>query len=116
MALIVSGIFLLTGVAASGTADDAKVTNFDYIDGKGALSVGEITLKGNKKAIIDSTSLVQFKTNGLTSVPHGYYKLHNPRVIHDDVDIECDIELGSITGVAANTYYFLGLHGTVTIP
>jgi hypothetical protein len=116
MALIVSGIFLLTGTAASAASDDVKSMNFDFIDGKNALSIGEITLKGNKKSIIDSTSLVHFKTNGLTSVPHGYYKLHNPRVIQDDVDIECDIELGSITGVANFTYYFLGLHGTVTIP
>lgn len=116
MALLVSGIILLQGVAATAGVDDIKSANYAELDDKGALATGEITLKQNKKSIIADTSLAVFRTANFTMVPRGYYKLHNPRLIQDDVEIECDIELGSTTGIAANTYFFLGLHGTVTIP
>lgn len=116
MALLVSGIILLQGVAATAGTDDIKSANYTEIDDKGALATGEITLKQNKKSIIADTSLAVFRTTDFTVVPRGYYKLHNPRLIQDDVEIECDIELGTTTGIAANTYLFLGLHGTVTIP
>ncbi len=46
----------------------------------------------------------------------GYYKLANPRLIEDDLLIEMTIELGSMEGIAANTYLFTGLHGTITTP
>jgi hypothetical protein len=32
-------------------------------------------------------------------VPKSFYKLANPRLIHDDVDIEFEIELGTIKGL-----------------
>jgi hypothetical protein len=46
----------------------------------------------------------------------GYYKLANPRLIHDDILIEMTIELGSMDGIPANTYIYVGLHGTITTP
>jgi hypothetical protein len=116
MALLVSGVILLQGVAASAATDDVKSANYTEIDDKGALATGEITLKHNKKSIIAQSSVALFRTTGYSMVPRGYYKLDNPRVIQDDVEIECEIELGSTTGIAANTYFYLGLHGTVTIP
>jgi hypothetical protein len=115
-ALLVSGIILLQGVAASLSVDDQKSTVFDTIDTVGALSTGEFTLKANKKNIVDSTSNYVFKTKDFTSVTRGYYKLANPRLIHDDVDIEWEVELGTVTGIPANTILFGGLHGTITIP
>ena len=116
-ALLVSGIYLLQGVAASITSkDDIKSTIFSGIDSVGALSTGEFTLKANKKSIADSTSNEVFKTTGFNAVPVGFYKLSNPRLIHDDVDIEMEIELGTLTGVPANTVLYVGLYGTVTIP
>jgi hypothetical protein len=118
MAMLVSGIILQQGVAATGalTADEQKTTGFDFIDTVPALCSGEFTLKANKKQIVDSTSNFVFKTKEFTQVTKGYYKLANPRLIHDDVEIEWDIELGSVTGLDAKTVLFGALHGTVTIP
>lgn len=115
-ALLVSGIVLLQGTATSLSADDQKATAFDLIDGVGPLSTGEFTLKANKKQIIDSTSNYVFRTKDFHSVTKGYYKLANPRLIHDDVDVEWELELGTVTGLPANTVLFGGLHGTITIP
>jgi len=115
-ALLVSGIILLHGVGASLSLDDQKSTVFDTIDSVGALSTGEFTLKANKKQILDSTSNYVFKTSDFHQVTKGYYKLANPRLIQDDVDIEWDIELGTVTGINANSVLFAGLHGTITIP
>lgn len=116
MAMIVSGIFMLQGIAATTGTDDVKSTVFDIIDSKAAIATGEFTLKANKKQLISETSNMVFKTGSFDLVPKGYYKLHNPRLIHDDVDIDFDIELGSITGLDAKAYILVGLHGTVTIP
>ncbi len=116
-ALLVSGIYILQGVAATITSkDDIKSTVLTGIDLVGALSTGEFTLKANKKSIVDSTSNQVFKTTGFNAVPVGFYKLANPRLIHDDVDIEMEIELGTLTGIPANTVLYVGLYGTVTIP
>lgn len=115
-ALVVSGIILLQGVAASLSADDQKSTVFDYIDSVGALSTGEFTLKANKKQIVDSTSNYVFKTKEFHAVTKGYYKLANPRLIHDDVDIEWELELGTVAGIDPKAVLFGGLHGTITIP
>jgi|SRR6185437_2637376 len=115
-ALLVSGIVLLQGVSKSQNVDDVMSTSWDVIDGVGALSTGEFTLKANKKQILDSTSNYVFRTTGFNQVTKGYYKLANPRLIQDDVDIEWEIDLGSITGLDPNAFLFGGLHGTATIP
>lgn len=115
-ALLVSGIYLLQGVAAGLTNDAIKAATFTGIDTVGAISSGEFTIKANKKQIVDGTSNVVFKTTGLNTVPVGYYKLANPRLIHDDVEIEFEIELGSVTGIPADTVLYVGMHGTITIP
>lgn len=114
--MLVSGIFLLQGTPALAVADDIKSAVYDTIDAEGALSTGEFTFKANKKQLLSDTSLRIFNTVNYSLVPKGYYKLHNPRPILDDVDIEFDIELGSVTGLAATAHLFLGLHGTITIP
>jgi len=115
-ALLVSGIILLQGVATSLSTDDQKATVFDIIDNIGPLATGEFTIKANKKQIVDSTSNYVFKTKDFQSVTKGYYKLANPRLIVDDVDIEWEIELGTTTGLDPKTILFGGLHGTATIP
>ncbi|HVD99534.1 MAG TPA: hypothetical protein VNB90_15100 [Cytophagaceae bacterium] len=116
-ALLVSGIFLLQGVAATITSkDDIKSTIFSGIDTVGAFATGEFTLKANKKSIVDSTSNNVFKTSGFNAVPVGFYKLSNPRLIQDDVDIEMEIDLGTLSGINANAVLYVGLYGTVTIP
>jgi len=65
---------------------------------------------------VPETSNNVFKTANLHTVPIGYYKLANPRLIHDDILMELTIELGTMDGIAANTYIFAGLHGTITTP
>ena len=114
--MLVSGIILLAGVSADGTKDKIIATNYDKIESVPALANGEFSLKSNKKQIVPDTSNNVFKTNNLHLVPMGYYKLANPRLVHDDVLLEMTIELGTMDGIAANTYLFAALHGTITTP
>jgi hypothetical protein len=116
MALLVSGIYLLHGVATSLDVDDVKTTKFDSIENIGALANGEFKLKANKKQLVSDTSNRKFVTTQFDMVPKSFYKLANPRLIHDDVDIEFEIELGTIKGLDANSVIYVGLEGTATIP
>lgn len=116
MALLVSGIYLLHGVADSMDIDDIKTTKFDTIENVGALANGEFKLKANKKQLVSDTSNRKFVTTQFDMVPKSFYKLANPRLIHDDVDIEFEIELGTIKGLDANSVLYVGLEGTATIP
>jgi len=116
MAMLVSGIYMLQGEATSLGVEDVKVTKFDTIENVGALSNGEFKLKANKKQLVSDTSNRNFVTTQFNMVPKGFYKLANPRLIHDDIDIEFEIELGTINGINANTVIYIGLSGTATIP
>jgi len=116
MAMLVSGIYLLQGVAASQDTEALKVTTFDTIDNVGALANGEFKLKANKKQLVSDTSNRNFITDGFSLVPKGFYKLANPRLIQDDIDIEFEIELGTISGLDPNAVIYVGLVGTATIP
>jgi hypothetical protein len=116
MALLVSGIYMLQGEAASQGVDDLKVVKFETIENVGALANGEFKLKANKKQLVSDTSNRNFVTTQFDMVPKGFYKLANPRLIHDDIDIEFEIELGTINGINANTVIYIGLAGTATIP
>jgi len=116
MALMVSGIYLLQGVASSQDLDALKVVTFNTIDNVGALANGEFKLKANKKQLVSDTSNRSFITDNFSQVPKGFYKLANPRLIHDDIDIEFEIELGTLTGLDPNAVIYVGLVGTATIP
>jgi len=116
MALLVSGIYLLQGVATSLNTDDVKVTTFDTLESIGALVNGEFKLKANKKQLVSDTSNRKFNTNGFSLVQKGFFKLANPRLIQDDVEIEFEVELGTVTGINANAVLYVGLEGTATIP
>jgi hypothetical protein len=115
-AFLVSGIYLLAGVSADGTKDKIIATEYKGLENFHPIANGEFSLKCNKKAIVPETSNAVFKTAALHQVPIGYYKLANPRLVEDDLLIEMAIELGTMDGVAANTYIFAGLHGTITTP
>lgn len=115
-ALLVSGIVLLAGVAADATPDASMALAFGKLEDYPAIANGESDLKANKKVIFPESSNNMFKTLNLNTVPVGYYKLHNPRLIEDDVLIEYTVNLGTTAGIAANTYLFVGLHGTITTP
>jgi hypothetical protein len=115
-ALLVSGIFLLAGVPADTTKDKVIGTNYTALEGFPSIANGEFSLKSNKKIIVPETINTIFKTGSMNNVPLGYYKLANPRMIHDDILIEATIDLGSMEGLDAKTHLYVGLHGTITTP
>ena len=116
-AMLVSGIILLAGVSADLTPDKVMATKYDIIEDFAAIANGEFGLKANKKQLVpDGTSNEVFKTKNFQSVPSGYYKLSNPRLIHDDILVELSIELGTMEGILPNTNVWVGLHGTITTP
>lgn len=115
-AFMVSGIIILVGKADANTKDKIIATKFGRIEDYPAIANGEFSLKCNKKQIVPETPNVIFKTDQLHKVPVGYYKLANPRLIHDDMLIEMVIELGSMEGITENTFIYAALHGTITTP
>lgn len=115
-AFLVSGIFILAGVSADGSKDKIIGTEYKGLENFNPIANGEFSLRSNKKQIVPETSNVVFKTGGNKNVPVGYYKLANPRLIHDDILIEMTIELGSMDSIPQNTYVYVGLHGTITTP
>lgn len=116
-ALLVSGIFLLAGVGTNATDESAMATRYDKIEDFPAIANGEFSLKANKKIILNEVENSVFKTFNNHQLPIGYYKLSNPRLIHDDIQIEATIELGSTEGIdTTRTFLYLGLHGTITTP
>jgi hypothetical protein len=115
-ALLVSGIVLMAGVSNNNTKDAIMSTYFNTVDSFPALALGESNLKANKKIILPETSNYFFKVNYFSGAPFGYYKLANPRLIHDDILIEFTVDLGTMMGIPENTQLFVGLHGTITTP
>lgn len=115
-ALLVSGIVLLAGVASDMAKDKVMATKFSDLAEFAPIVNGEFSLKSNKKQIVPETSNNVFKTANMHNVPIGYYKLANPRLIHDDILVELTIELGTMDGLDPKTHIFAGLHGTITTP
>lgn len=115
---LVSGIFLLVGVADSaGDPEAIKAINFKSVSTVPAIANGEFSLKANKKQIIpENQSNRRFVTDNDHTVQWGYYKLDNPRLIRDEEVIEFVVELGTQFGIAENTYLWAGLDGTGTTP
>lgn len=115
-ALLVSGIFLLASIPADATPDKVMGSKFIQLEDFPAIANGEFSLKANKKVIIPETSIAAFKTTNMHALPLGYYKLANPRLIHDDILIEFTVDLGSMEGLDPKTQLYVGLHGTITTP
>lgn len=115
-ALLVSGIYLLAAVPTENTTDKIIAANFSQIENFPAIANGEFSLKANKKIIVPESSIAAFKTQNMHGVPLGYFKLANPRLIHDDILVEFTVELGSMDGLDPKTQLYVGLHGTITTP
>ncbi len=114
---LVSGIYMLAGEAAGGSVDEIKSTNFDSIYSIPAIANGEFSLKSNRKLIVpENTPNRKFCTDNNTFVNMGYWKLDNPRLIKDEELIEFVVELGTVTGIPAETQLWVGLDGTGTTP
>ena len=80
----------------------------------GALANGEVTLKANKVTLLDEASIRLWVTDNNMGYPLGFLKLSNPRLIQDDVPIELTIDLGTVSGLPADTILYAGLYGTIT--
>lgn len=121
MAFLLSGIFLLAGRATATTPgnptdDEIKAINFGSISQYPAIANGEFSFKANQLQLIPETGLRIFVTDNDHTRPMGFYKLHNPRLIQDDITIESLIELGTTSGIPQDTYIYMGLYGTITTP
>jgi hypothetical protein len=64
----------------------------------------------------DDTNPPETPDEGGASALGGTPRFHKASLIHDDIDIEFEIELGTITGVDPNAVIMVGLVGTATIP
>jgi hypothetical protein len=115
-ALLVSGIYLLAGISADASKDAVMATKFLGLEEYPTLGNGESNLKANKKIILPESSNKIYMTANNHLVPLGYKKLSNPRLIHDDIQIEFTLELGTMFGIDPNTQIFVGLEGTITTP
>lgn len=121
MAFLLSGIFLLAGQANSAvpgnpTEDEVKSINFRSLATYPALVNGNFSFRANQVQLIPETGLRIFATDGDSTRPMGYYKLHNPRLIHDETTLESVIELGTMAGIPVDTHIYMGLYGTITTP
>jgi hypothetical protein len=120
--LLVSGIFLMVGVAQPAGPDGPtteEVMAIDFLPVNrdplfAALCNGEFNLKANKVQLVPDTSVRLFAGDQGGFQPAGFYKLHNPRLIQDDVPIEATVELGTMLGIPKHSYLFVGLYGTIT--
>jgi len=118
MVFLVSGIYLLTGKSADLNDPEAnKAINFRSVSSIPALCNGEFSLKANKKQIIpENQSIRRFATDNDQTVPVGYYKLDNPRLIRDEELIEFTVELGTMFNIPKEQFIYVGLDGTGTTP
>lgn len=117
MVLLVSSITLLAGVSADLTDDKVLAIDFKSIGQYPALANGEFYFKANKKQIIpEGKSNRIFVTDNNHNANLGVFKLHNPRMIRDEELIEFVVELGTMSGLDANTHVMVELNGTVTTP
>jgi len=118
MVFLVSGIILLTGKNPNPTnAEAVKAIDFKSVTGVPAICNGEFSLKANRKQIIpENQSIRRFATDSDNTVPLGYYKLDNPRLIRDEELIEFTVELGTQLNIPSDQYIYVGLDGTGTTP
>lgn len=116
MVFLVSGIYLLTGKAASLEPDAVKAIPYNVVSTAPAIANGEFSLKANRKQIIpENQSIRRFVTGNFSTLP-GYYKLDNPRLIRDEELIEFTVELGTMEGLPKEQFLYVGLDGTGTTP
>lgn len=118
MVFVVSGIYLLTGTNPEPTNPEGhKAIRFGSVGTVASICNGEFSLKANRKQIIpENQAIRRFVTDNDMTVPLGYYKLDNPRLIRDEELIEFTVELGTQVNIPANQWLYVGLDGTGTTP
>ena len=118
MVFLVSGVYLLTGASKDlKDAEANKAINYKSINTIPSIANSEFSLKANRKQIIpENQSVRRFITDNDNTVPMGYYKLDNPRLIRDEELIEFTLELGTLFDIPKEQYIYIGLDGTGTTP
>ena len=84
-----------------------------------AIENGDFTFKSNRAELISEMPLTIFKKQPHGHTAQGLYKLDNPRLAQDDVDLEFTIDLGEEVDADGNEsciWLRLELHGSATIP
>ncbi len=106
-AFCITAIQLLGGAKAAGT--DAATVSFDEICA--AVANGEFKLEHNNKVLIPKTSCEVFR-NGNSTLPKGYWKLDNPKMLDPQLEIVPELKLPINT--PANYCVKIILHGAIT--
>jgi hypothetical protein len=80
----------------------------NFLDGEFVLSAG------GKIVVPKNMSLSVFGQNNLTTQPHGFFKLRNPKLIEPQVDIVMDIDLAAAFGTDVDIR--VDFIGAATVP
>jgi hypothetical protein len=117
-AFVVNGITLLrlpvSATGATPTSDEIKKAISTGWQGITGDATAVLTLKAHKREIVSDLPCYSFINATTEKVSH--YKLENPRLIKDEGEIEAELMMPTMSGVAANTYIMLILTGTRVIP
>ena len=117
-AFVVNGITLLrlpvTATGATPTNDEIKKAISIGWQGITGDATAVLTLKAHKREIVSDLPCYSFINSPNEKISH--YKLENPRLIKDEGEIEAELMMPTMSGVAANTYIMLILTGTRVIP
>ena len=117
-AFVVDGITLLrlpvTATGATPTPDEIKKTVATPWKGITGDATAVLTLKAHKREIVSDLPCYSFFNADGVQLSH--YPLENPRLIKDEGEIEAELMMPTMSGVAANTYIMLILTGTRVIP
>lgn len=100
------------------TTTSGSFLDYESFSPFAGLETGVFTFRSNRTDLISEMPLTVFKGNPIAPAP-GYYKLDNPRLIQDDVEIEFELNLGEEVEADGNSeavWVLVGLHGTGTIP
>lgn len=118
-AMVVTGIVLLVAEVTPSVAgnpptlDDIKSASVRW-DRFSNAPLAVITAKAHKKEIVSELPCYSFLNHANVQV--GYHQLENPRLIKDEGEIEVELTMPTMTGIAANTYVSIMLIGTRAIP
>lgn len=117
-AFVVNGITLLrlpvTATGATPTSDEIKKAISTGWQGITGDATAVLTLKAHKREIVSDLPCYSFIN--AQNEKNSHYKLENPRLIKDEGEIEAELMMPTMSGVAANTYIMLILTGTRVIP
>ncbi len=109
--MLVTSIFLYSGVGAGATEDDGKIVDFGKLNT--IIANGTFTFKNGQKTFMQKTSCKVFKHEGNAGLLPGEYKLATPILIDGSKVVGFDID--TPPGIPANTFICVELGGVMTV-